>query len=35
VSECAINPDQLEMKIKEGGRLFHTQETPWFPMRNS
>ena len=26
VYECAINPDKLEMKIKEGERLFQTQE---------
>src|SRR3984893_10172684 len=26
VYECAINPDKLEMKIKDGERLFHTQE---------
>jgi hypothetical protein len=24
--ECAINPDKLEMKIKDGERLFRTQE---------
>lgn len=26
VYECAINPDKLEMKIKEGERLFQTEE---------
>lgn len=26
VYECAINPDKLEMKIKDGERLFQTQE---------
>jgi hypothetical protein len=26
VYECAINPDKLEMKIKEGERLFETEE---------
>src|SRR5262249_10339900 len=26
VYECAINPDKLEFKIKEGERLFQTQE---------
>ena len=26
VYECAINPEKLEMKIKEGERLFQTQE---------
>ncbi len=26
VYECAINPDKLELKIKEGERLFQTQE---------
>ena len=26
VYECAINPDKLEMRIKEGERLFQTEE---------
>jgi hypothetical protein len=31
VYECAINPDKLELKIKEGERLFHTQEYVLMP----
>ena len=26
VYECAINPEKLEMKIKEGERLYQTEE---------
>ena len=31
VYECAINPDKLELKIKEGERLFQTQEYVLIP----
>jgi len=31
VYECAINPDKLEQKIKEGERLFQTQEYVLMP----
>ena len=31
VYECAINPDKLEMRIREGERLFQTGNTSWLP----
>jgi hypothetical protein len=34
VYECAINPDKLEMKIKDSERLFQTN-TCWYPMANT